>query len=273
MSSSPSTPTEAERHWVAALHDESRYGPSSAESASAGPIAAIVAAAAEAEAELAAQAAVETQAAVVAAARTVADAAAAAARAISAAVESKAAVVAAAAAAAAEAQRTEARLTYHALHDELTGLATRRLLVDRLTHALARSSRGGTSVAVLFLDLDGFKAVNDSLGHAAGDLLLISVARRLQERVRDTDTCARVGGDEFVVVCEDLSHPSHGPLLAGRLESALAAGVAVGDRTMPVPVSVGIAVGAAGSLPFDLLEEADAAMYRVKARAKHRAAR
>ncbi len=78
------------------------------------------------------------------------------------------------------------------------------------------------------------------------------------------------GGDEFVVVCEDLNHPSAGQLLAGRLESALAAGVSVGDRKMPVPVSIGIAVGAAGSLPLDLLEEADHETYRAKAKAKQR---
>lgn len=263
MSTFPSDQGGSRRQWVDSRHDERAYGPASTES-----IAAVVASAAESEAELAAQAAVETEAAVLAAARTVADAAAAAARATAVAVEAKAAVVAAAATAAAEARRTEARLTHDALHDELTGLATRRLLVDRLTQALARASRGRTSVAVLFLDLNDFKAVNDTLGHAAGDLLLVNVARRLQERVRDTDTCARVGGDEFVVVCEDLDHPSAGLVLAGRLESALTAGVSVGDRMMPVPVSVGIAVGAAGSLPLDLLEEADDAMYRAKAKAK-----
>jgi len=223
-----------------------------------------VAVAAVAEAELAARAVIETQAAVTAAARTVAETAAAAVQAVAAAVDANAAVASAAAASAAEARRTEARLTHEILHDDLTGLVNRRLLVDRLTQALARASRAGTTVAVLFLDLDYFKAVNDTFGHAIGDELLIGVARRLQESLRDTDTCARVGGDEFVVVCEDLSHASDGALVAGRLEDALAAGVPVGNRNMPVRASIGIAVSSAGSLPQELLNEADAAMYRAK---------
>lgn len=236
--------------------------------ANADSVAAAVATTALAEAEVAAQAAVETQAALLAAARILAEAAAAAARSVTAAVEAKAAVVSAAAAAAAEARRTEARLTHEVLHDGLTGLAHRRLLVDRLTQALARSTRTGMSVAVLFLDLDHFKNVNDTLGHAAGDQLLVGVARRLQECVRDTDTCARVGGDEFVVVCEDLSQPSDGLLVAGRVESALAKGVSVGDQTLPVRASVGIAVSSVGSQPLDLLQEADTAMYRIKVMTK-----
>jgi len=247
---------------------------------------AAVAVAADAEAKLAAQAVVETQAAVAvavrivaeaaaeaaraaeaavaAAARTVAEAAAEAARAVAAAVDANAAAVAAAAAAAAAVQSIEARLAHEVLHDDLTGLANRRLLDDRLTQALARAKRTGTSVAVLFLDLDQFKRINDTLGHAVGDQVLIEVARRLQACLRDTDTCARVGGDEFVVVCEDLGHPSDGSLLVSRLESALAAGVPVGDETIAVRASIGIAVGSTGSLPLDLLQQADAAMYRAK---------
>ena len=222
------------------------------------------AAAALATAEVAAHALLETQAALLAATRSVAETGAAAARAVSTAVDANEAVVATAAAAAAEARQTEARLTHEILHDDLTGLVNRRLLLDRLTQALARSSRAGTAVAVLFLDLDHFKLVNDTLGHAAGDELLINVARRMQECLRSTDTCARVGGDEFVVVCEDLSRPSDGALVADRLETALAAGVSVGDRSMPIRASVGIAVSSASSLPVDLLDEADTAMYRAK---------
>lgn len=240
-----------------------------AEPATADSSAANAAAVAVVEAELAARAVDESQAAVLNAARLVAEASAAAARAVSAAVEAQAAVTKAAAAAA-EARRTEAQLTHDVLHDDLTGLPNRRLLVDRLAQALARSSRAGTSVAVLVLDLDGFKAVNDALGHAAGDELLIGVARRLEQSLRDTDTCARMGGDEFVVVCEDLSHPSDGPLVAGRLETALAAGLAIGDRTVPVLASVGIAVSSAGSSPHELIAEADTAMYRAKGKtARH----
>ncbi|MBA3251690.1 MAG: GGDEF domain-containing protein [Geodermatophilaceae bacterium] len=238
-------------------------------------ISSAVAGAAVAAAKRAAQAVIETQAAVSAAARTVAESSAEAARtvavsaaeaaqALAAAVEATAVVTAAAAAAAAAARRTEAWLTHAILHDDLTGLVNRRLLIDRLSQALARSSRAGTTVAVLFLDLDGFKTVNDTLGHAIGDQLLMGVAGRLTECLRDTDTCARVGGDEFIIVCEDLTHPEGAQLLASRLQTTLAAGVPVGGRTLPVPVSVGIAVSSAGSRPLDLIDEADRAMYRVK---------
>jgi len=246
-----------DRHWIQALNDET--GPAAADS-----FAAIVAAAAVADAELAAQVMVQALTAVSAAARTVAEASAEAVRAVAVAVEAKAAVFAAAEAAATEARRTEARLLHEILHDGLTGLPNKRLLVDRLTQALARSKRAGTHVAVLFLDLDGFKVVNDTLGHAIGDQLLIGVAGRLLTCLRDTDTCARVGGDEFVVVCEDLSKPSDGAMLAGRIETGLAAGVLVGDQTMSVRATVGIAVSSAGSLPADLLHEADTAMYLAK---------
>lgn len=198
-------------------------------------------------------------------ARSVVELVAVAGQALSVAVDAKAAVVAAASVAADEARQTEARLTYEILHDSLTGLPNKRLLVDRLTQALARSKRAGTYVAVLFLDLDDFKAVNDTLGHAAGDQLLIGVAKRLQECLRDTDTCARVGGDEFVVVLEDLAQPSDGSRLAGRLQAALDEGVAIGDLSMAVSASVGIAVSSLGSLSAKLLDEADAAMYRAKA--------
>lgn len=233
--------------------------------ANADSMAEVVASAAIAEAELAAQAALDTQAAVLASARIVADAAAASARAVAVAVDAKAAVVAGAAAAAAEARRIEARLTHDVMHDGLTGLPNKRLLVDRLTQALTRSKRSRTSVAVLFLDLDGFKTINDTLGHAAGDQLLIAVARRLQELLRDVDTCARVGGDEFVIVCEELGPPSDSVLVADRLKTQLAVGVPVGDVNVPVHVSIGIAVSRAGSKPLDLLDDADAAMSRAKA--------
>lgn len=202
--------------------------------------------------------------ALLATARRVADSAAAASQALGVAVNAKAAVVAEAAVAATEARMTEARLTHEILHDSLTGLPNRRLLLDRLTHALARCKRTGTFVAVLFLDLDHFKSVNDRFGHAAGDQLLVGVARSLQESIRDSDTCARVGGDEFIVVLEDMAEASDGALLAARLETALGRGVPVGDQVMPVYASVGIAVSSEGSLPADLLAEADIAMYRVK---------
>ena len=217
-----------------------------------------------AEAQIAGQAVVAAQAAVLAAVHTLEETTAAAARAVAAAADATAAVVADAAVAASAARRTEARLTHDVLHDELTGLPSRRLLIDRLTRALVRSKRTGTSVSVLYLDLDRFKAVNDTMGHAAGDQLLVGVANRLLECLRDTDTCARVGGDEFVVVCEDLQPPTDGSLVVRRLASALAEGVPLGDRSITVRASIGLAVSTPDSGPLDLLQEADAAMYRAK---------
>jgi diguanylate cyclase (GGDEF)-like protein len=233
-------------------------------------IALTVASAAAAEAGLAAQAVVDTQAAVVTAARIVAEAAASAAQTVAAVVTAKAAVVAAAAADAVLARSTEDRLRHDVLHDELTGLTNRRFLLDHLTHALARASQAGTNVTVLFLDVDGFKHVNDEYGHSVGDQVLIQVAEQLQQLLRESDTCARVGGDEFVVVLDDgaLSR-ADGRMVADRIRASLAAGVTVvGPRTIHVRVSIGLAVSSATSLPHELLEEADRAMYRVKAKSE-----
>lgn len=256
----------ADRNWIRAMNMDSPPALSDGSSeAVAADIAATVAAAAAAEADRATKAAVETAAAVEAAARTVADAAATAAAAVADVVEAKAALVAAAAAAAAEARRIETRLRHDALHDQLTGLPNRRLLLDRLIQALARSARSGGSVAVIFVDLDGFKAVNDTLGHAAGDALLVGVAGRLLSCLRETDTCARVGGDEFAIVCEGIDLPVDGPKLVERLTEALHAGVPLGDGNHRVAASFGTAVSSPGSLPLDLLAAADEAMYEMKA--------
>lgn len=258
--SSPSVVREGPNgDWIRTMDQIATAGLVEAES-----IAATVARAAVVEAEIAAKAVVDTQATVVAAARIVAEAAAAAARAVAAAVDAQVAVVAAAAVAAAEARRIEARLTHQVMHDELTGLPNRRLLFDRLAQALARSHRTETPIGVLFLDLDQFKSVNDHLGHAAGDRVLIGVGARLKECLRESDTCSRVGGDEFVIVCEELRDLAAASVMIGRIEAALAAGIQIEDRLIVVEASIGVAISSPRSLPVDLLEEADIAMYQAK---------
>lgn len=166
----------------------------------------------------------------------------------------------------------EEKLLHQALHDPLTGLPNRRLLLDRLQQAIARSRRRGNYVAVLFLDLDRFKVINDSFGHATGDQVLIEVARRLRELTRNSDTLARLGGDEFVVLVEDMADPEEAPAVARRIEDALSHPMAVQpDVTVSVTTSIGITVARAGDDPAGLLRDADTALYRAKeqGRARH----
>jgi diguanylate cyclase (GGDEF)-like protein/PAS domain S-box-containing protein len=171
-------------------------------------------------------------------------------------------------------KQLEAQLQHNAFHDALTGLANRALFADRLQHALARTDRAATPVAVLFVDLDDFKAVNDGAGHAAGDALLTSVAGRLRRALRPGDTVARLGGDEFAVLLED-ARASEATATAERLLAALAEPFAADDAT-DVPrmtASIGIAVGAAGQHDAaELLRHADVAMYAAKDAGKGRAA-
>ena len=161
------------------------------------------------------------------------------------------------------------RVTYLALHDELTGLANRVQVMDRLHRAQARAERSGTFVGVLFLDLDGFKAVNDSLGHGAGDALLVEVARRLESVLRPSDTAARVGGDEFLICCEDLGPDPTGAQAAAlhvvdRITAALAEPMD-GSRLAPTTASIGIALVRGEQQSSDIaLRNADQAMYRAK---------
>ncbi|HEY0398725.1 MAG TPA: GGDEF domain-containing protein, partial [Acidimicrobiia bacterium] len=142
------------------------------------------------------------------------------------------------------------RALYRALHDPLTGLANRGLLMEQLGQALARARRRPGSVAVLFLDLDRFKVVNDSLGHATGDDLLVEVARRLERVMRSADMVARLGGDEFVILAEDVASVDEAFALARRLREAVAAPMPVGaGQRVVVTASVGIALSAPGARP------------------------
>lgn len=162
----------------------------------------------------------------------------------------------------------EQQLRQRAFSDPLTGLANRLLLRERLEHAVARSPRASGRVALLFVDLDGFKAVNDEFGHAAGDRLLRAIAERLGGEVRAADTLARVGGDEFVVLLEDLRDPKSAARLAERLALALDAPFELGGRAVRVAASVGLAVQQPGQDAEALLEEADRAMYAAKRAAR-----
>ncbi|HMJ36627.1 MAG TPA: EAL domain-containing protein [Baekduia sp.] len=166
-----------------------------------------------------------------------------------------------------DARRVDTML-HQALHDALTGLPNRALFTDRIQHALTQGRRRGTSCGVIFLDLDRFKTVNDSLGHAAGDELLVSVARRIDESLRSADTAARLGGDEFAVLLEDLAGPEEAVLVAERISEALHAPVVVQGREVFVSASVGIAVGRVSAQ--ELLRQADVATYRAKAEGQGR---
>ncbi len=161
-------------------------------------------------------------------------------------------------------KRIQAELRHRALHDPLTGLANRELLVDRLDQALARSRRDGRTVAVLFLDIDHFKLVNDSLGHGVGDELLVALAGILGHHLREFDTAGRLGGDEFVLVLEELTGPAEAIAVAERLMLAVREPLVVGGEQVRTSLSVGISVAARDSTAAELLGEADAAMYRAK---------
>jgi diguanylate cyclase (GGDEF)-like protein/PAS domain S-box-containing protein len=168
-----------------------------------------------------------------------------------------------------ERKQMQYALEHQALHDALTGLPNRALAGDRLQHALVASARSQTPVAVLFLDLDNFKNINDATGHQTGDAVLVEVARRLEGSIRSGDTVARFGGDEFVILCEGADEEV-ASVIANRCLAALSDPIDVGARGIYVSASLGIAV----SPPLDgsdLLRFADAAMYDAKARGRSRA--
>ncbi len=158
-----------------------------------------------------------------------------------------------------------APLAHQALHDPLTTLPNRALFVDRLTVALDRSRRTGTPVAVLFLDVDNFKQINDSMGHAAGDLLLTVLGQRFVDMLRPMDTVARFGGDEFTFLFEELDSQREAILIAERINRSASRPVTLGGSETSVTVSTGIAFVTGPAVdPDSVLRDADAAMYRAK---------
>jgi diguanylate cyclase (GGDEF)-like protein/PAS domain S-box-containing protein len=166
-----------------------------------------------------------------------------------------------------ERKALEAELERRAAHDLLTGLLNRHAFVERLGHALQRTGRkeDSPSVGVLFMDLDGFKTVNDSLGHVAGDRLLVAVAERIKNRLRYEDTLARFGGDEFAVLLERVENPSEAIRVAHRIVEGLREPFGVSDYRVSVNTSIGITLSDANTDdPEAMLREADTAMYRAK---------
>jgi diguanylate cyclase (GGDEF)-like protein len=166
-----------------------------------------------------------------------------------------------------ERKRAEDRIAFLAEHDPLTGLHNRAVFRSALERALARARRREERLAVLFLDLDGFKRVNDRYGHAAGDRLLELIAQRLQSSLREQDIVARLGGDEFLVLIEGVRAPEAAIVVARHLRDALARRFALGAHRVRCAASIGIAVSPPHGLiePDALIARADAAMYRAKA--------
>jgi diguanylate cyclase (GGDEF)-like protein/PAS domain S-box-containing protein len=169
-----------------------------------------------------------------------------------------------------ERKALEAELAHNAFHDPLTGLANRALLLDRTEQALHRARRHGTDVALLFLDVDDFKTVNDALGHAAGDGLLQALAGRIGTVVRPGDTASRLGGDEFAILLDDLSDPSSAYEIGSRLLEGVAAPVEHGGASIGVNASIGVVVAVADDDAASLLRNAELAMYRAKGQGKGR---
>ncbi len=160
---------------------------------------------------------------------------------------------------------------HQAFHDPLTGLPNRALFLDRLAHALARAAGHQQAIAILFLDLDRFKLINDSLGHEMGDQLLVAVAKRLQACLRPEDTVARLGGDEFTILVEDITQVADATSIADRIKELLQAPFLLAGHEVVITTSIGIALSGAGfgrHTPGELLRDADSAMYKAKYRGK-----
>jgi diguanylate cyclase (GGDEF)-like protein len=166
-----------------------------------------------------------------------------------------------------ERKRIERELSELARFDPLTGLPNRLLFRDRLAQAVQRIDRRDHVVALIFIDLDGFKAVNDRYGHAMGDRLLVAVAGRLRRLVRRTDTVARLGGDEFTIILEGLSHPDDAARVAEQALLSLRQAFEIGGVVIELGASLGVAIAShAAEVPDALTHRADAAMYRAKVR-------
>jgi len=162
-------------------------------------------------------------------------------------------------------RRTNEAFRDLAHHDHLTGLPNRSLLLDRLGVAIARSERQASHLALLFLDLDGFKAVNDRYGHGFGDRVLVDLARRIRASVRAGDTVARLGGDEFVVLLDPVAGPEDGTRVAAQVRAAVRAPICLDGCEVSLVASVGMSVYPRdGAAPDALMKSADAAMYRAK---------
>ena len=181
-----------------------------------------------------------------------------------------------------ERKALEAQLVHRSLHDPLTGLPNRLLFQDRLRHALERGRRENTPTCVLITDLDGFKAINDELGHPMGDLVLVTFAERLRSVLRASDTAARLGGDEFSIVCES-TEPADAEVLAERLRAQVTEPLVLDGTTVSVGLSIGIGSVAGGDQPGEdnpgddvyerVIRTADDAMYADKSRRRREAAR
>jgi diguanylate cyclase (GGDEF)-like protein len=166
-------------------------------------------------------------------------------------------------------KRSQDNMAHMAFHDTLTGLANRRLFTDRLTQAIAHTKRNRTGAALLYLDLDQFKRVNDTLGHEAGDTLLVAVAERLSSSVRSEDTVARMGGDEFTVLLYQLTEPNDAAVVARKILDALRQPIKIGDQQLIITISIGItSIPNDGETPAALLRNADLAMYQAKQRGR-----
>ena len=170
-----------------------------------------------------------------------------------------------------ERRSLERQLTHQALHDPLTGLANRVLLSDRISMALNRSKRSRGKLALLYIDLDNFKTVNDTLGHAGGDCLLATVAERISSCLRATDTAARMGGDEFAVLIENIGEANDETLVAKRILDELRTAIRIHDKEAFVGASIGIALSQTDTLDPDILiRSADIAMYAAKKSGKNK---